>query len=263
MTNDLSFHTTASYYSRFRPPYPPVFFDRVIERYNLDIQNPKGELLDLGCGPGTLTIPLAPYFREVIGIDPEPEMLKQGALEQPSNLANITWLRGDSSMLCRLAVRLHLTVMGRSFHWMDRTQVLRDLHRLTQRGGGVVIVADPPMWDGKQDFQQAITALLKDILGPARRYGSSFYKSTGQSHSDFIRASAFPRYERFIMPVKRKWTIAELIGHCYSTSFASRAVLGDRCEEFEQRLRDALLALDPAGEFVEDTHFEVYLLYLE
>jgi tRNA/tmRNA/rRNA uracil-C5-methylase (TrmA/RlmC/RlmD family) len=32
-------------------------------------------LLDLGCGTGQLALPLAKYFEEVIGMDPEPEMI--------------------------------------------------------------------------------------------------------------------------------------------------------------------------------------------
>jgi hypothetical protein len=38
----------------------------------------------------------------------------------------------------------------------------------------------------------------------------------------------------------RAWTVDELIGFAYSTSFASLARIGDRREEFEQELRRRL-----------------------
>lgn len=41
----------ASYYARFRPGYPKVFFDEVVQRFHLD---GSGRLLDLGCGTGQL-----------------------------------------------------------------------------------------------------------------------------------------------------------------------------------------------------------------
>jgi ubiquinone/menaquinone biosynthesis C-methylase UbiE len=33
-------------------------------------------ILDLGCGPGQLALAFAPLAGEVLGIDPEPEMLR-------------------------------------------------------------------------------------------------------------------------------------------------------------------------------------------
>src|SRR5690349_23730188 len=53
------------------------FYDMVAHKFNLD---GTGRLLDLGCGTGQLAIPFSSYFEEVIGLDPEPEMLEQSAL---------------------------------------------------------------------------------------------------------------------------------------------------------------------------------------
>ena len=50
------FAGTAWYYARYRPGYPKIFFDKVIERFHLD---GRGCLLDLGCGTSQLTIPLS------------------------------------------------------------------------------------------------------------------------------------------------------------------------------------------------------------
>jgi hypothetical protein len=50
------FAGTAWCYARFRPGYPPAFV-HVVRRFGPD---DTGRLLDLGCGTGRLTIPLAP-----------------------------------------------------------------------------------------------------------------------------------------------------------------------------------------------------------
>ncbi|WP_438003003.1 class I SAM-dependent methyltransferase [Sorangium sp. So ce321] len=39
----------------------------------------SGRLLDVGCGPGTITIELADRFEEAIGLDPDEDMLTAAA----------------------------------------------------------------------------------------------------------------------------------------------------------------------------------------
>ncbi|MDP4510159.1 class I SAM-dependent methyltransferase [Nonomuraea turcica] len=70
------FTGTSAFYTRFRPGYLKVFFDDVIQRFGLD---GSGRLLDLGCGTGQLTIPLADHVAEATGMDPEPDMLTEAA----------------------------------------------------------------------------------------------------------------------------------------------------------------------------------------
>src|SRR4051794_33957984 len=110
------FKGTAWYYARYRYRFPPEFFKRVLERFNLD---GRGRLLDLGCGTGQLAIPLAPYFEEVTGLDPEPEMLAQAAREAEKAVAtNIRWIEGGSADLADLQAQLgkfRLVTMGNSF----------------------------------------------------------------------------------------------------------------------------------------------------
>lgn len=63
----------AEYYARFRRGYPDQFFDTLREFFAL---GPRDTVLDLGCGTGQLAIPLASRVRSVIGMDPEPDMLR-------------------------------------------------------------------------------------------------------------------------------------------------------------------------------------------
>ncbi|MGW5384901.1 class I SAM-dependent methyltransferase [Nocardia sp. NPDC003963] len=70
------FAGTAWHYARYRPGYPESLFDDLIRRFRLD---GTGRLLDLGCGTGQLTLPLAAHFAEAVGVDPEPEMLAEAA----------------------------------------------------------------------------------------------------------------------------------------------------------------------------------------
>ena len=74
--DDSLFAGAAAYYARYRTPYPPELIADLVAHYELD---GTGRLLDLGCGPGTLTLPLAPHFSQVLAaLDINAEMIAEG-----------------------------------------------------------------------------------------------------------------------------------------------------------------------------------------
>ncbi|MGW3692309.1 class I SAM-dependent methyltransferase [Streptomyces sp. NPDC005149] len=140
-TPDELFASTAPF-NRYRPGYAPDLYEQIRDLLGLDGTQ---RVLDLGTGPGVLALPLSRMAREVVSVDPEPGMLVEArkvALEQ--GVANIRWTLGDSTNLMRLGIEaVTLAVMGAAFHWTDRDQVLRDLHRLVVPEGA----AEPPaLW---------------------------------------------------------------------------------------------------------------------
>jgi ubiquinone/menaquinone biosynthesis C-methylase UbiE len=85
------FAGTASYYDRFRAPYAQAAIDFIVERYSLS----KGvRTLGLGCGPGTIAIPLSDTLGEVVAVDPDADMIAEGRrLAASRGRRNIQWLR--------------------------------------------------------------------------------------------------------------------------------------------------------------------------
>ena len=133
------FRGAAEYYTRFRPPYAREAIDHVIAAFSLG----RGDrVLDLGCGPGTLTIPFARVAGDVLAMDPDPGMIAEGRRQATAaGLMNIEWREAGSRELGQVAGPFKLVLMGQSFHWMDRDQVLRDLYGLVEDGGGLAAIA--------------------------------------------------------------------------------------------------------------------------
>ncbi|HEX4398474.1 MAG TPA: class I SAM-dependent methyltransferase, partial [Trebonia sp.] len=72
---DLGFGgEVADFYHRYRHGYPSAVIDMLAEALGLDAQD---VVVDVGCGTGQLTVPIARRVRAVIGMDPEPDMLRR------------------------------------------------------------------------------------------------------------------------------------------------------------------------------------------
>ncbi|MGY0065337.1 methyltransferase domain-containing protein [Streptomyces sp. QTS137] len=63
----------ADYYPKFRRGCPPQALDALQAAFPLTTDD---LVLDLGCGTGQLAVPLASRVRSVIGMAPEPDMLR-------------------------------------------------------------------------------------------------------------------------------------------------------------------------------------------
>jgi ubiquinone/menaquinone biosynthesis C-methylase UbiE len=249
---DNIFTGTAWYYARFRPTYPDEVIHLLVERFKL---GQKSRILDLGCGTGQVALKLAPYVAEVVAVDPQEEMLEEGKTEAGSRgISNITWLKGESGSLPGIAVqigKIDLTVIARAFHWMNREQTLTDLFKMTKSGGGVAVISDSGPMDGAMiPWKEIIRQTVRKWLGEERKAGTDGTFSHPKKRFEvYLKESEFRNYEEETCPVERNWTLDEIIGYMYSTSFASPSVLGDKKDAFEVDLREQLQKIKPAGRF--------------
>lgn len=258
MVKDL-FAGTAKYYAKYRSGYPDSFTQDVVRTFQLDGQ---GRLLDLGAGTGQLAIPFARYFEEVVAMDPEPGMVREGIHQaEKAGIGNVRWIARGSDDLRRSIGVFRLVTLGRAYHWMDKRDVLEKLFPIVIPNGGVVIVSDKSFLDRPADFQQLTTAVIKKWLGDRRRAGSGYYRRSEKKFEEYFRRSSFPRFEVRHYPYARDWTIDDIIGFCYSSSFASKAVLGNKAEGFENDLKKSLQRLNPQGKFHEESRAEAFFLF--
>ena len=241
------FQSTAAYYLRYRVPYPDSLIARVAERSGLKSGD---RVLDLGCGPGQLGIAFARLGATVTAMDPEPEMLaaaQDGAREAGVNVI----LRQDSSYDLGPEIgKLHLCVMGRSFHWMDRPATLSALDNLIEPGGAVVLFHDKnvlatPDW-------RSIIDRLTETFSPDRRADRLMRKSKQWApHEAMLLNSPFRNLERIGIVRERILDIEDIVGRVYSMSSTSPQALGDKAGEFEAALRAELLQVAPDGRLSE------------
>jgi SAM-dependent methyltransferase len=242
------FRTTATYYSRFRIPYPDRLIERVTERTGL---KPGDRLLDLGCGPAPLGIAFARLAgADVIGIDPEPEML-DAARENASEAAvTIRLIQGSSYDLGQDLAPLKLAVMGRAFHWMDRPATLAALDKLIARDGAVVLFSDRHI-AAAPDWRDVLHQ-LSETYSPEKNAERKLRRAPEFGpHETVLLHSPFRNLERIGIVNERIIGTEDIIGRAFSMSVTSPQALGDKTEEFETAFRSELAALSPNGTFTE------------
>jgi ubiquinone/menaquinone biosynthesis C-methylase UbiE len=94
--------------------------------------------LDVGTGAGALAFALAPLVREVVGIDPVPELLE---LAKARSLPNTSFVEGDGTELPFPDGSFDLAGTHRTLHHVARPdRVVAELARVTRRGGHVLVV---------------------------------------------------------------------------------------------------------------------------
>lgn len=265
MDNRELFKGTAHYYARYRPGYPKEFFDFLRKEFNLD---GTGSLLDVGCGTGQISIPLARDFEKVVGLDSEQEMLDEAAIEaERVGAKNIKWVLGKAENTTDTLWTFRLTTMGAAFHWMKQAKVLRKIYEHTENGGGVVIVTESAhVWkrdktddNEKERWKKIYKDLVRKYLGEERRAGNSLYRPPSENFDDALDDSPFGGHTEWTHLFSRTRTLEAIIGFLYSTSFASRRLLGAQVGAFEAELREKLLKLEPRGIFTEQVQLEALI----
>ncbi|MEO3868978.1 class I SAM-dependent methyltransferase [Nonomuraea sp. B12E4] len=244
------FGGTAPYYARYRSPHAAPAIERLATTFG-----PDSTVLDLGCGPGTVAIPLAPGVREVLAVDPDGEMLAEGA-RLAAEVPNIRWLRGDSTRLAELPRFDHI-VMGRSFHWMDRRAVLAELDALLPPGGVVALLG--PGRDPGEPPWEPVMRRVRERFGVNTLTATNTFQATGEHPHDVLVTTPFGDLDVTAFEQRLTYDVEAVLGLQLSYSFSAPARLGDRLESFTEAARQELLRLNPAGTWEEVDVTEVLL----
>jgi SAM-dependent methyltransferase len=242
------FRTAAEHYLAGRPPYAPALIARVVQVCGLSATD---RVLDLGCGPGQLGRAFAPSVAAVVGIDPEPEMLRI-AREMSAGLTNVDWLEGSSYDLSPTLGNFKLVSIGRAFHWMDRPDTLRRLDGLVVADGAVALFSDSAPDVPDNAWRAAYREVLDRYAGEDS--ARARWRSPGWvRHEAILLDSAFAHVEQIAVIERKAVTAATLITRALSMSSTAPGRLGERVDAMIADLRAVLPAEGTLLEVVAST----------
>jgi SAM-dependent methyltransferase len=253
------FRTAAQFYLRGRPPYAAGLIRRVVQLCGLDTTH---RLLDLGCGPGQLALAFAPFTGQVIGVDPEPEMLRVARGEAARSGLHVEFREGSSHDLGTAFGTFHLVVIGRAFHWMDRHDTLARLDKIIEPGGAVVLFGDDhpkvPHNAWGETFERLIDRYAAADGARAARRAPGWLL-----HEAVLLDSPFPQLERVSVIECRSTPVESLVDRAFSLSSVSQGLTGTRANELARAVREAMAAFAREGMVTEVVESEALIAVRE
>jgi len=255
---DLGFSgEVADFYHQYRRGYPPPVIDAVVQAFELTTDDIA---VDLGCGTGQLTLPLAGRVRAVAGVDPEPDMLLRARLAAAElNVTNVSWLIGsdtDIPALGRLLGRqaVGTVTIGQALHWMNREELFQALVPLLRPGGGVAVVTNgTPIWLQDSAWSQALRRWLEQWLDAKTSATCGSDEASQRGYSDSLAAAGYA-VSTAAIDYDAELTIDQIIGAVYS------ALPAGQLPPHSQRPRVAeqiYLALHPYEPFTEHVRVSI------
>lgn len=257
--DETLFAGAAPHYRRGRLPYAPALPTHLATALALTGQ---GRLIDVGCGPGVLSLSLAHLFAEVIGVDPDPGMIAEAhRATATADIRNVRWVQARAEDLPAGLGTFTVATFAQSFHWMNRELVAATMWDMLQPGGALVHVSDLKGEPLRTDDlphpappYAAMTELVRQWLGPVRRAGRGVLPGgTPSGEAEVFARAGFTGPRRVVVPggeVLERGS-DELVSWVFSLSSSAPHLFGAQVEEFETELRQLLAEASPEGSFAE------------
>jgi len=244
-------------YVRYRLPYPEPMVAAILDEARIPAAGARA--IDLACGTGRVAVAIASRFVEILAVDLEPEMVEAGRQDADRRgISNIRWSTGRAEDFAAPAGAFHLVTAGEAFHRLDRPRIAALVYRWLAPGGAFVTLGSQNFLEGEAPWRRVVAEVVRTFVGePARRLGAPNAPLAEEIADEeaTIRAAGFAPLVSREFGAAHEWRLPELLGNLRSTSFLSRAALGDRHQAFEAALTTALLAYDPSGRYAETVRF--------
>ena len=226
------FASTVDFYAKYREPYPATFFETVAMRLGL---RGNESLLDVGCGPGLLTIGFAPYVRRSTGLDPEPAMIDAAMAAAAAARLPIRFLAGRVEDFTT-AESFDIVTIGRALHWLDQGAAVPVLERIVSPSGRIVICGAFSIENPKAPWMK----FYEDVRRSYESDTEEMRKRYKIGPKSWFSESGFEEVFTVEVSKAREVSIPELVRRALSKSNTSPAILGDRRSVFEADITRAV-----------------------
>jgi SAM-dependent methyltransferase len=148
MTLRASFDEDAERYDRARPGYPHDLFDDLAALAGLQ---PRSRVLELGCGTGQATVPLARRGYEVAAVELGPK-LAEVARRKLAAFPSVHVVNAEFEQWPLPTEPFDLVVAATSFHWLDPSLRLAKSAEALRPGGTLAVISTHHVAGGDAEF---------------------------------------------------------------------------------------------------------------
>jgi len=257
MSREKMFHDVATYYDRYRPGLPDAAITYLVARFAL---GGASRVLDLGCGTGQVARSLCKRVGKVVCVDSDEDMIHSLQISPETRrvcIGKLDVVQSTAEEYAAPAGTFDLVAICRAFHWMNQEVVLAKCKSFLRASGGIALLGDSSLWNGSEPWQKTAKETIQRFLGQERRAGSKKFAASTEPYEAMLRRHGYRDIATKEFAVVRSWNVSSLLGYLYSTSFSARPMFGDRVQEFEDALQEALGDPGKDDTFEERVQFTV------
>jgi len=166
----------AADYAKFRPTYPAPLYKALLKQLGTrpGSYGRRHFALDLACGSGQVTVPLAKWFDSVVGIDQSQEQLRNASRPRPeADVGDVDYQAWSAYELTELVApqSVDLVTVAQALHWMDTDAVISQVSQVLRPGGVFAVMGygRPILADPRQEA--AYRRFYYDVLGSGLKPG--------------------------------------------------------------------------------------------
>lgn len=228
------FSKTAKSYDDYRPSYPHELI-----RWILDTSKIKAgsTIIDIGCGTGISTRLFSNRGFNLIGIDPNNEMLAVARKK-----GGATFHKGEAAKTGLTANFADMIVAGQAFHWFDLKPTFIEFERILKPEKWCFA-----FWNIRQD-----TKLLKDYDNLIQQYSKDYSKTPKpkQNIEKIKKSKQVKLIKESKFSNQQKFNLDGLIGRAYSSSYIAHGV--KESDIFKEKLEKLFNKYEENGQVTFD-----------
>ncbi len=150
-----TFNEVAETYDSARSPYPEQLIQDLLSDASI---GPNSSILEIGCGPGLCTAPLARSGARILALELGPQLVAV-ATSRLQSWSNVKVELADFDLWSPPTDHFDVVLVATAFHWLDPTTRAQKCHAVLERTG-VLAIVDTHWGVGRDisDFSLAIQA---------------------------------------------------------------------------------------------------------
>ena len=245
----LTFDEVPELYDRNRPSYPDALFDDLVSLSGI---LPEGRILEIGCGTGQATIPLAQRGFSVVCLEPGPSMARL-AKAKLARFPRVQVLRATFEDWPVERGAFGLVVSAQAFGWVEADVRFTKAAIALDASGSLAVVGNAVVWE-RSRLREAIDAVYArhapSLAGPPTMH---WYSEEGPIPELFSASGCFGPVTWRRYPWSQVYSRSE---YCdlLRTHSDHRLLPADRLECLLKALSDLIQAHGGGIEVAYDAH---------
>ena len=151
-----AFNLVADLYDRIRPQYPAALFDDIVSLSGIP---ENGHILEIGCGTGQATLPLAKRAYHIDAIELG-DQLAAIARAKLAGFPRVSIVKADFETVSPQRASYDLVVAATAIHWIDPQLRFQKPHDLLKPGGSIALFWCLPV---QTEISQASNKALNEV----------------------------------------------------------------------------------------------------